>query len=279
MHAESLPVSGTSFANLDRSRIEFYLQHILRDPEFTPYAHSSIPQELLINHLIGMGFLTEGSGRTNCTIVGLLLFGVSPRRFLGQAGLRVMVFAGIDKEYAAKLDVVLDGPLVGRKQVNERGEVELVDGGLIERFSETILPFISIEESEIDQQMRRGKRWIFPFDAVREAIINALAHRDWTRSVDIEVTVYGDRMEVISPGKLQNCMTIKKIIAGQRSPRNPLIVETLRDYAYVDERGMGVRTKIIPLMRTQNGKEPIFEETDDYLKIVLPVGNSHEQEY
>jgi len=60
------------------------------------------------------------------------------------------------------------------------------------------------------------------------------------------------------------------MIAGQRSPRNTLIMEALRDYGYVDARGMGVRTKVIPLMRTLNQVEPIFEETDDYLKTILP---------
>jgi len=66
-----------------------------------------------------------------------------------------------------------------------------------------------------------------------------LAHRDWTIAVDIELSVYSDRLEIISPGKLQNSMTIEKMIAGQRSPRNPLIMDILRDYAYVDARGMG----------------------------------------
>ena len=43
----------------------------------------------------------------------------------------------------------------------------------------------------------------------------------------------------------------------------------LRDYGYVDARGMGVRTKIIPLMKKFNHCEPIFELTDDYLKTTL----------
>ncbi|MBM9532023.1 transcriptional regulator, partial [Desulfoprunum benzoelyticum] len=51
---------------------------------------------------------------------------------------------------------------------------------------------------------------------------------------------------------------------------NTLIMEILRDYGYVDSRGMGVRTKVIPLMRILNHIDPIFEATDDYLKTVLP---------
>ena len=92
--------------------------------------------------------------------------------------------------------------------------------------------------------------------------------------MDVEITGYSDRLEVISPGALQNSMTVEKMIAGQRSPRNPLIVEVLRDYGYVDARGMGVRTKIIPLMRQHNKTEPVFEATDDYLKTTLPRGEN-----
>ena len=183
-----------------------------------------------------------------------------------------MAFAGDDKEYRAFLDVVLDAPLVGRWQVTESGRKQLVDDGLIEKFSAAIEPFITQEASEIDETMRREKVWFYPWEAVRETVINALAHRDWTRSVDIEVTNYVDRLEIISPGRLQNSMTISKMIAGQRSPRNTLIMEVLRDYGYVDARGMGVRTKVIPLMQTLNKADPIFEATDDYLKTILPKG-------
>ncbi|MDO9142479.1 MAG: hypothetical protein Q7U38_19340, partial [Methylobacter sp.] len=48
-----------------------------------------------------------------------------------------------------------------------------------------------------------------------------------------------------------------------------LIMDILRDYAYVDARGMGVRTKIIPLMKKFNQCEPLFELTEDYLKTTL----------
>lgn len=53
---------------------------------------------------------------------------------------------------------------------------------------------------------------------------------------------------------MQNSMTVDKMIAGQRSPRNPLIVGVLLDYGYVDARGMGVRNKIIPLLLKNNGR-------------------------
>jgi ATP-dependent DNA helicase RecG len=265
LHVEVLPVAGTSLANIDTNRLDYYLRTIIKDPEI-PNADSE-----WIERLLGLGLMAEdGMGNTVCSVAGLVCFGINPRRFLRQAGLRVMAFAGDDKEYQALLDVVLDAPLVGRWQVAESGQKQLVDEGLIEKFASAIEPFISQESSEIDENMRREKIWYYPWEAIRETVINALVHRDWTRSVDIEVTNYSDRLEVVSPGKLQNSMTISKMVAGQRSPRNTLIMEILRDYGYVDSRGMGVRTKVIPLMKKLNQVDPVFEATDDYLKTVLP---------
>jgi ATP-dependent DNA helicase RecG len=77
-------------------------------------------------------------------------------------------------------------------------------------------------------------------------------------------------LEIVSPGALQNSMTVEKMLAGQRSPRNPLLVEVMRDYGYVDARGMGVRRKIVPLVRESTGQEAGFEATEDYLRVVLP---------
>lgn len=272
LHVEILPVAGTSLRNIDTDRLDYYLRSIIKDPEIP------VTDAEWIERLLGLGLMAEdGLGNVVCSVAGLLCFGISPRRFLRQAGLRVMAFAGKDKEYQALLDVVLDAPLVGRWQVTESGKKQLVDEGLIEKFSSAIEPFITLESSEIDEHMRREKNWFYPWEAIRETVINALAHRDWTRSVDIEITNYSDRLEVISPGKLQNSMTIDKMVAGQRSPRNTLIMEILRDYGYVDSRGMGVRTKVIPLMRTLNHVDPIFEATDDYLKTVLPRKKSDVQ--
>ena len=266
LHVETLPVAGTAFADLDKARLDSYFSLILNDPEIP------VRDAEWIDRLLGLGLMTEdGWGHTVCSIAGLVCFGIAPRHFLRQSGLRVMAFAGEDKDYQALLDVILDAPLVGRWRTTASGQKQVIDGGLIDKFAATIRPFITLEAAVPDASMRREKSWFYPFEAVRESVINALAHRDWTRSVDIEVSNYADRLEVISPGSLQNSMTIKKMIAGQRSPRNPLIMDILRDCGYVDARGMGVRTKVIPLMRQQNHVDPIFEATDDYVKTVLPA--------
>ncbi|HEC60911.1 MAG TPA: transcriptional regulator, partial [bacterium] len=265
LHPETLPVAGSAIKSMDMERLKDYLANIIKDPEVPE------SEDEWIQRLISLDLMVEAPERTPvCSIAGLVLFGLTPRSFLQQAGVRVMVFSGNDKSYQAQLDEIIDGPLVGRWAENEEGKRVLADRGIIERFVERIQPFISEEDEIPDEYMRRSRHWHYPIEAVREVSINSLVHRDWTRFVDIEVGCYSDRLEVISPGAMPNSMTVEKMIAGKRSPRNPLIVQVLRDYGYVDARGMGVRTKVIPLMRAHNQVDPVFEATDDYLKTTLP---------
>ncbi|TXJ10654.1 MAG: transcriptional regulator [Acinetobacter sp.] len=262
LHTEVMPVPRTDMSCLDDARLMNYIRDILRDPD--------VPQstEAWQARLLGLGFLTEAAGNICCTIAGLILFGKNPRRYLKQAGLRMMAFQGDDKEYQAALDEIIDGPMVGRWDISN-GDKQLVDGGIIERFMEAMTPFISQQSADVNTELRREIQWLYALEAVREALVNALAHRDWTRFVEIEVSAYSNRLEIISPGTLPNSMTIEKMKAGQRSPRNTIVMEVLRDYGYVDSRGMGVRTKIVPLTKALTGKEPEFELTEDYLKTVL----------
>jgi ATP-dependent DNA helicase RecG len=263
LHTEVMPVPRTDISCLDDARLMNYIRDILRDPD-VPRS----PEEWQAR-LLGLGFLTEAAGNICCTIAGLVLFGKNPRRYLKQAGLRVMVFNGDDKEYQAALDDIIDGPMVGRWDL-DNGDKRLVDGGIVERFMEAITPFISQESGEVNTtELRRETHWFYSLEAVREALINALAHRDWTRFVEIEVSGYVNRLAVTSPGSLPNSMTIEKMKAGQRSPRNTIIMEVLRDYGYVDYRGMGVRTKIVPLTRALSGKDPVFTLADDHLTTIL----------
>ncbi len=69
---------------------------------------------------------------------------------------------------------------------------QMLEEGLIERLEGAMRPFISEEAETINAPMRRERRWHYPTDAVREAVVNALAHRDWTRNEEVEVARYAD---------------------------------------------------------------------------------------
>ena len=112
---------------------------------------------------------------------------------------------------------------------------------------------------------RRIRKFSFPLDAVREAVVNAVVHRDYAREgTDVEVSLYKDRLEVISPGRLPNGVTVEKMREGVvRVARNELLKEILRDYRYIEHQGMGVRNRIIESMRRHNGTEADLVEQDD----------------
>jgi len=266
LHTEVMPVPGTNLGCLDLPRLANYLADFLMDPDVP----SPTDTEGWTRRLLGLGFMEEAqSGSPMCSIAGLVLFGKAPRRFLRQAGIRLMVFDSLDKTYEAKLDEILEGPLVGRFESGRESAQRIVDEGIIEKLSSRISAYIRRGSGTVDGGMRRPTEELYPWEAVREAVINAMVHRDWTRFTDMEIVLYSDRMEITSPGALQNSMTIEKMVAGQRSPRNPLIVDVMRDYGYVDARGMGIRTKMIPLMRASSGMEPDFISSEDYLKVIL----------
>jgi len=271
LHTELLPVSGAMIEALDRQRLSDYLQHVMRDV--------ALPQleTEWIHRLSALGFMTEGPGSTSvCTIAGVLLFGHAPRRFLRQAGVRLMIFNGTDKTYAARYDEILDGPLTALWTTSTDSGRVCTSAGLIENLDTVLKPFIVEEQDVIIEGLRKNSVPRFSREVIREVLVNALAHRDWTRFTDIELIVYSDKLELTSPGPLPNTMTIEKMIAGQRSPRNPLIVDVLRDYGYVDARGMGIRNKVMPIVQQRTGKNPVFQETEDYLKTIIPAVISSE---
>ena len=99
---------------------------------------------------------------------------------------------------------------------------------------------------------------------MRELIVNSVVHRDYSiEGADVMLCVFSDRLEVQSPGRLPNTVTVEGMRWGVRYSRNQNLVNIMRDYGYVDARGMGIRNKVIPSMAAHNGTEPEFFE-DDY---------------
>lgn len=253
------PVAGTSLEDLDLRRLRAYFEFVreqqapLNDDEW---------EQLLVN----TDFMVEDRGRRIANVGGILLFGQNPNRWLPQAGITAIAYQGLERDYATHEDVRLRGPIA--PLVDAAGEV--VDRGVIDQ----AIDFINrnIGHTAKLSGAQRQDRAEYPQEAVREAIVNAVAHRDYTIAVtDIEVSVFTDRIEVVSPGRLPNTVTVEKMRSGYRATRNELIKEVLRDYRYVDARGLGVPRKIIRLMRELNGTEPELVEEDDRFLVRLLV--------
>lgn len=248
------PVPGSSFSDFDRRRLLNYFRDIRRQA-FPDEAD----QEGWIRLLVNTELMAEDRGRPIPSAGGLLLFGTRPNRYLPQSGVTAVAYPGTAKDYEAKDRALLRGPAVSL--FSEAGDV--VEAGVIEQALDFVRRNTAVT-AWINDGGRRQERWDYPLEAVREAIVNAIAHRDYTITVtDIELSIYSDRLEVISPGRLPNTVTVEKMRAGYRASRNELIKEVLRDYRYIEATGLGVPRKIVQGMLAHNGTEPDLVEDDD----------------
>jgi ATP-dependent DNA helicase RecG len=79
--------------------------------------------------------------------------------------------------------MIIDAPLVGRSQVGKA----LIGAGLIEKTIDAFEPFVTSQPNTVDENFRREKIWLYPYEGLPELLVNALAHRDWSRFVDVEI--------------------------------------------------------------------------------------------
>jgi ATP-dependent DNA helicase RecG len=260
MRYDLKPVPGTSLADMDRRRLVNYFREIR-----TQDCPADDDEEGWRRLLINTDLMVEDRGRAISTAGALILFGMKPNRYLPQAGITAVAYPGTEKDYTAKERTVLRGPAVAL--LSKTGEV--VETGGIEQALEFVRRNTHME-AKVDEGGRRSERWDYPLDAIREAVVNAVAHRDYTITVtDIELSIYSDRLEVISPGRLPNTVTVEKIRAGYRASRNELMKEILRDYRYVEATGLGVPRKIVQGMRQHNGTDPDLIEEEDRFTVRL----------
>ncbi|MDM8536273.1 putative DNA binding domain-containing protein [Desulfobacterales bacterium HSG17] len=258
LHVETLPVSGTDFSHLDMRRVRDYFDRIRK---LNPLPDNDSDWLRL---LVNMEYMTDQTQKSLCTIAGLILFGRKPKQLLFQAGLEWVVFPGIEKDYDTRDRAGLDGPLLGLWDSTG----EQIEDGVLEILMSRVRQHASREKLSKNYLIRTIK-WDFSPEAVREALINAFVHRDWTRPANIEICLYDDRMEIISPGPLPNNVSVERMKQGLRVPRNPILIQTMKDYGYVEHMGMGVRNKIIAGMRKHNGTESDFFADDLQLKVIL----------
>ncbi len=245
LHYGLKPVPGADLEALDLRRLRDYLTRVLGGD--APAMNDPLGWETLLDNL---ELMTESAGAHVATINGLLLFGLAPKRYLPQSGVRAICFPGVESDYAVRADEDLRGPMVPLGAAD--GSV--VEVGLVDQAWDFVrrntAPAVRFEGA------RRIDSWEYPESVLREALVNALVHRDYTiAGTDIMLAIYADRLEIQSPGRPPNTVTVERMKAGVRYARNQTLVNVMRDYGYVEARGMGVRNRIVPGMRTHNGTE------------------------
>lgn len=183
--------------------------------------------------LTQIGALTE-EGRP--TVAGVLLFASNPQAFLPQSGLTFVKFVGTEPRGE-------DGhPGYGRRE-----EI----GGALPQIIRRAWQVVGEEmrKGAVVTELERKERTEYPVSAVREALVNAVAHRDYRlRGRRIEVRMFSDRMEITSPGGLPGFITVDNIV-DEHFSRNPRIVSGLYQWGYIEELGLGVDLMIDEMVR------------------------------
>lgn len=261
---EVRPVSGSSMKDLDRRRLRDYFARV-RQQDAPPDDDETAWRTLLVNTEI----LADEPSPLPATVAGLLLFGLNVNKYLPQAGIDAAAYPGREKDYAAKERTPLRGPITPLL-----GSSGLVENGLVEQAIDFVRRHIKAT-AHLEDGARRVERWDYPEEAIREAVVNAVVHRDYLlSSTDIELSIYEDRIEIISPGRLPNGITPVRMKAGCRAARNQLLKDVMRDYGYLEHMGMGVPRKIIKGMIEHNGTEPDLIEDGERFIVRLWKGST-----
>ncbi|MBU1752952.1 putative DNA binding domain-containing protein [bacterium] len=186
------------------------------------------------------------------TVTGLLFFGKNPQNYLPASRIICAFIRGNDiavppsdkKELVGRIPDMLDD---ARKFL----KLYLTEKHVIKGFE----PETIVEIPEV---------------ALREAVVNAIAHRDYTINAPIRVIVYEDRVEIRSPGKLPNTVTIESMkVGGSHVLRNPTIYNLLVKMKMVTDMGSGVR-RIIKTIKGSMNRDVALEATESEFVLTLP---------
>ncbi|RLF68821.1 MAG: hypothetical protein DRN40_07170 [Thermoplasmata archaeon] len=215
--------------------------------------------------------LLKGNALTNAAI---LLFGREPERIFNQIGIKCVRFKGMDVS-------------------NEMLDFKEIEGTLfteVEEVEKFIFSNISLRAWIEDGKIRREERWEYPPKAIREALVNAIVHRDYCTPSKVQIRIFDDRVEFWNPGRLPEGWTVETLKEEHTSePFNPLVARMFFWIGYIEEIGTGTN-KMIKWCKEWGLPEPDFQVrsgsivitfrksklTDEYLeKLGL---NEHEKE-
>lgn len=180
-----------------------------------------LPETTLVPDLLAHLHLLSGVQPTNAA---LLLFGRDPQRFFPAAEVRCMHFHGTQIQRPVPFYRIFKGPLF-----------EQVDNAV-----DFVLSKLNHSVGTRAESSQAPVRYEIPPDVIREAIVNAIAHRDYTSLGAVQVSVFADRVEVWNPGVLPPPLTPESLRHPHGSQaRNPRICEVLFLARYIEKYGTG----------------------------------------
>jgi len=209
-----------------------------------------LPDEEL---LVRLGILLPTDGR-RITVAGLLLVGREEHiraDLPGHEAVYLHMFG--DTGYDRRLDS--RRPLLA----------------LIEQFSQTLEPHNRVFTLKLG--LFHFEIPDFPEEVCREALLNALVHRDYTKGVPVYLRQFPDRIELASPGGFYGGVTLENLLGHEPVSRNRLLAEILQRIRLVERAGMGVK-RMYHIMLSFGKEPPAWEVDRDYVRLILRSGRT-----
>lgn len=239
MHFDRTLVPGAQVDDIDWPRAEQYARN-------TPGLAAHAVEEVLVKRAC---LVKDEQGRLVPTYAGILLFGRDPARFVPSAEIIVARYTGLQMSDSFVREDIR-GPLPDQIR---RAEAFVVS---------------NLERNFHLNGLARSEYLAFPLDAVRELIVNAVAHRAYDVGGDnIRLLIFADRLECYSPGRLPGHVTVDNILT-ERFSRNEAIVQVLSDMGFIERLGYGI-DRMVRRMAEAGLPHPYFEESAAGFKVTL----------
>lgn len=244
------PVERAAFTALDNQRLQEYLYRLKDNkPNLASLEDHQIYE--LMN-------ITRGN---QLTLSSVMLFSLYPQAFFPQLCIIATSVPGTEIG-----DTDLDGARFMDNRRIEGTIVQMLDGAI--QFVKNNMRTKTIIDGATAKRMDKDD---YPVKAVREIILNALVHRDYsihTEGMPIQLVIYADRLEVTNPGGLYGRLTLSNLGKIQPDTRNPVLATALEVLKITENRYSGIPT-IRKEMKANNQPEPIFTNERGEFKVTL----------
>jgi len=224
---------NASLADIDEEKVKAFLRKAKYERNYDIEPETPLKEALERLKLISSTKLTNAA---------VLLFGKKPQDFFMQAETRCARFKGTEP-----LEFI-DMKVFGKSIIDQRDDA-------VEFVKEHIKLHAKIVGTE------RVETWEYPIEAIREAITNAVCHRDYDVSSNVQIRIFDDRIEVWNPGTLAGGLTIEKLHGEHESIlRNPLVGKCFFLIKFIEQWGTGTN-RIIRETIAHGLPDPVFEDT------------------
>lgn len=201
-------------------------------------------------YLQQLGLAQYATNGLRLTRAAVLLFAKDIQRWHPRSQVRFIKINGTELLSGEQYNVISD---------------EFVQGNIYEliiKSWEMMRPYLAYK-TEFGADSRFEQRYIYPEDACREAILNAIAHRDYYNSNGIEVHIYNDRLEIKSPGALLSTLTITDLEAldNRHESRNAKVTYILKVSKLMREMGEGMKRIFTLMVQNELQKPKLYSNT------------------